>query len=233
MPDVMEQARRLPARPVGGVLAELARLQEEKRSNWMLPPVTVALSNGMSLRGEYLAAHELDTPQATILLRTGGVGDAVDVAYVPVASIVALTIHHTAATLAPLSFGALRERGGGVPSRLELERRLRDLTEWLSAEVGATVTATVAWEALPRTDAARLDVGELLEDLRAVLDGFLADDLGREAVRDGVRSLRIVVGERADATLQDGELRYTVGLDGDETALLDRRELRRTLSARL
>ncbi len=233
MTDPVEQARRLPARPIGAVIAEMARLREESRHDWALPPVTLALSNGLSVRGEYVAAHELETPRATVLVRTGDRSDSLDVAYIPVASIVALTVHHTPATLARLSFGAVRERLGEAPSRLELERRLRDLTEWLSAEVGVAVAATADWEALPRADAARLDVGELLEDLRATLAGFLADELGRAAVKAGVRALRITVGSKASVTLQDGELRYAVGLDGNETYLLNRQDLRRALAARL
>ncbi|MFQ3581028.1 hypothetical protein J8C06_02010 [Chloracidobacterium validum] len=257
MTSPVQQLRRLPARPVGVVLEAIEQIRQARRDDWTLPLVSLFLTNGATIRGEYLSGHELGTAQASILLRTVQVAQSdasspgfnaepndarpndvrwnlgLDVTYIPVANISALTLHHTPDTIARLSFGAVRERSGEAPSRLELERRLRALTDWVRAEVGCDVTATIAWEAFPRGDTALLDLGALIADLRLVLGGFAADDLGRAALRESLQSIVVNVGEAAAVTLQSGELRYTVGLDGMETRLFDSQELRRVLAARL
>jgi hypothetical protein len=184
---------RLPAKAVEVLLVEMGALQDQARQAPMtdgrsqtigaplspgIPDVTLLLDSGHSLTGSIVRVCA--APEALVLLRRQ---DApMDVTYLPIGAIRAVTVHYSSENLHLLSSGQIKLASGPVPSRLDLERQVRALSAQLSGPL-SPVTLTVAWDEMVQTDEAFRSLQPWINDLQAILLGIQADSLGAAALQ--------------------------------------------------
>ena len=164
-------------RDLEAVLDELAAPEHERDV-----VVTVHLASGQRVIGH---VRELvrDRRGATLgvesLPQRGSI--ELDVTVIPLARIEALTVH-----------GAVQPepretKPAAASSPLELKRRARALAEQVTAQVGAPIAIEI--------DAGELAVlAPLFEQVRLALEHVCADELGRAALGQKVRTVRLAIG---------------------------------------
>jgi hypothetical protein len=214
---------KLPAKRILGVLAEL---QSQRDRPLPLPEMTVLLTSGAQVRGELIQFVAEGPLPADHWLLLRNVTAPLDVTYLSLSEIEALTLHLTEETLHLLSFGKLKPLAAKVPTRVELERLVRTL----SAEFSLSIA--ILWEDLPTSDLAFQNLGELLLDLQLILTTLLEDELGVAAVREQIRQVTIRSGLDADVSLEGGNL-VLQGVGQEDFVCLDQRVLARAIEARL
>ncbi|MGE0707331.1 MAG: hypothetical protein AB7N76_04725 [Planctomycetota bacterium] len=194
----------LPPQALEQVLADAAARRRDPAGPGRA--LSLVLRSGQRLRGHVLGVAE---GVALIeLVEPGQRGAATDVSYVPLASIEALTLHD-ARELAPRP---------PAPSALELRRRLAALAEAHQERGGAgdfALTGDLADEA------ARGAVACLLDELGPALAQVAAAADGREALRAGLRGVRIgATGGPSLARWSEGVLHLEAGKEPLERATL-------------
>jgi hypothetical protein len=173
----------LPAKSIGRILHVLHSAQQR---NAFVPYTRFYLNSGQTIAGWLLAMGE-DQGSTWLLIRTSENIRTIttDVSYVALNTVTAITLHFVGGILPSLSFGAITmPPNAEVPSRLQLRQKLQELHDRFR-----DISFTIAWESFPDQDQSRYQLGEMLTVLAVVLDGILATDLGREAIRAEVSQI--------------------------------------------
>ena len=179
-------------RDLEAVLDELAAPEREV-------VVTIHLASGQRVVGN---VHELvrDRRGATLGVRSlpqrGSV--ELDVTVIPVSRVEAITVH-----------GALRPepratKPAEATSPLELKRRARAFADQLSAQVGAPIAIEV--------DGELAALAPLFEQVRIALEHVCADELGRAALAQRVRTVRLAAGASSSVAIDAQTLIVTTTL---------------------
>lgn len=200
---------RLPAKHIAAVFEELAaRLR--RREPAPLPRMTLDIGPRTIERCELLATTE--DRDAMTLLVTGGDGyAAMDVTYVPVAAIRAVTIHCTSETLHHLGFGALRVRSGDAPpSPLELKRRAAAIGEELA--LGHPIAFSVEAALFAGDGETLADAADLLSNLRTALLTIASDADGKEALSK-LERIELSGGRSTSISVEGAVLRVSVAAE--------------------
>lgn len=220
--------RRLPARSVGTLLADLPARGDGGSGE--APLVTLHLRSGRDLVGRVLRFEEERPGRGFCLLLqrhdgSRGLGD--DVAYIDAGSVEAVTVHGARRSAAALSAGAVEApTGEPPPTRLALKRRGAEVAGGLSEAVGAPVALEIAWPTVPEASEAMHGLGGLLEDVGAAL-GEVVREFGGEALRGKAGIVRIEGGAAPGVALRDAVLVITADLGRGRPGRLDREALRR------
>jgi hypothetical protein len=206
---VIELNLRLPVKTISKLIAELSVLQDRVRSGERIeiPTVTLLFSSGQSLCGIVMRAITAAPPdgEATLLLQSRDV--PMDLHYILIAAIQAVTVHYTDRSLPLLSDGKIRETAGRVPSRLELERQARSISAQLPG-----IELTILWDELPRSDLAFQSLELLLQDLQTILLAICADSLGITSLQAKVTRITIGIDPIAQVCLKQQILGIRVGV---------------------
>jgi hypothetical protein len=217
---------KLPAKSIREIFTELQKLRERSRTGDLVkvPKMTLLMTSGYSMDCE-LIQYIPETGDAIALLdnRSG----SLDVSYLHVNAIQAMTIHYTPENIHLLSFGKLQPVSTKIPTRLELERRVRSLSEVRNLPI------TVAWNELPTTDDGFQIVGILIDDLEAILKDLFTDEMGENSVRQNMDCIEIHVLSTATVGIFNRILNISVGFErgeffGWERVLL-RQEIERSI----
>jgi len=223
---------KLPATEITCLFAELQTLRTRVRAGETLqvPEITVLLDSGHTLRGEVIHYLADAIPEKGLLsLRTGDRPDSLDVTYLPLHAIQALTVHYTPETLHLLSFGKVKPLSLRVPSRLELERYLRSLSDQLSQQRSQPLQMTIAWDELSTTDETLQTLAELLANLQGILLAINADELGAVALRDHVERIEIRTAVTANVLFQNATLSILVASHEGDLSCAQKPELQRAI----
>jgi hypothetical protein len=113
-------------------------------------------------------------------------------------------VHHTAETLHLLAFDRFRALSEKVPTRLDVERQARALTEELALSIA------LAWSALPTSEVSLQRLARLLQDLQIILKALMAEDLGRVALQENVQQIEVTTGSKLAVKLE-GRMLQIVG----------------------
>lgn len=212
----------LPAKTVRAMLDEMLSLRDRvKRGESVnVPLATFHLRSGRDVTGTVLDGRT-EEPGACLLLHVPGDlrSPAADVAYVSPGDIEAITVRDTERVVKEISFGRVQVAPGEpTPGKLEINRRLPELSGELSEKVGAKVVVDVAWEGIPDLGTARKLLLDLVEDIGAVIKEIAATEMGREALQKKVKKIWIGDGPRPTVAQQGDTLVVTAnfgrGLDG-------------------
>lgn len=199
---------RLPAKHLVELFEELAtRLGRGDQPP--LPRLTLDVGPRTIERCELLAVKQ--DRDAMTLLVTGADGfGGMDVTYVPVATVRALTVHATHETLHHLGFGALRPRSAEAPpSPLELKRRALAIGEELGALLAHPIAFTLEAALLAGDQETLVDASDVLKNLRSALLTVSADDEGKAALAK-IERVELCAGRATTALVEGAALRVTV-----------------------
>jgi hypothetical protein len=210
---------RLPAKGIQQLIQELSDLQARVRAgdSLELPIVTRCLSSGESLVGRVL---RLDTTAAASTLLLQSHDRPMDVHYVLLAAVHAVTIHYTDALLPLLSDGKIRPTGGRIPSRLDLERQARSVF---------SMPYAIAWDELPQSELAYQSLELILQDIQAVLTKIQGDELGRSALQAQVNQLTIGLAAQPEVQLRANSLAIGLKVEDQDLIALSRNELQQAI----
>ena len=139
-----------------------------------------------------------------------------DVSYVPVGAVLALTVHTHSSTLHQLSGGCLKPIPTQVPGRLEIARTLRSLSERVGARIGVPWEVSIGWETLPASVDVSIRVADVVAALDQGLEAILADQVGREAWKARGSRLRISGSLEAAVCPVEGGLELHGALEDDD-----------------
>lgn len=193
--------RELPALPVRALALELSR-QAEPRF------VTLHLKSGRDLQGQLLRCDE--GMDASLTLALAG---TVDVSYLALGSVEAITVHGAAHIAHVLSRGQLDEEGDEPVTVLGLKRRCAEIQAQLRERVGGALEFDCAWSTLPENERAQRSLARWVEDLFSALLTVAEDSLGSSAIRSLMR-VHTAHGESSKVILESGVVRCVVNLDG-------------------
>jgi hypothetical protein len=213
---------KLPAKSIREIFAELQRLRERSRAGDLVtvPKMTLFLTSGCCMDCE-LIQYIPETGDAIALPENPS--GSLDVSYIHISAIQAVTIHSTQENIHLLSFGKLQPASRKVPTRLELERRVRSLSEVRNLPI------TIAWNELLTTDDGLQIVGILIDDLEAILKDLFADEIGENSVRQNIDCLEIQVSSTATVDISNRILNISVGFERGEFFGWDRVLLRQKI----
>jgi hypothetical protein len=216
MPDPIS---RLPAKGIRQLLQELSDLQARVRAGDRLePPITtIRLSSGECLVGKVLQVKGT-AEGATLLLQAHD--RPMDVHYILISAVQAVTIHYTEAALPLLSDGKIRSVDGRVPSRLDLERQARS---------NFPIPLTIAWDELPQSELAFQSLEMILQDLQTVLDKINGDELGRSALQETANRMTIGLAAQPQVQLQNNCLAIGLKVEDQDLIALTRNELQQAI----
>ncbi len=220
---------KLPATEINRLLTELQALRVRMRAGEVLqvPEITVLLNSGHTLRGELISYGAESSPEHGLLsLRTGDRLDALDVTYLSLHAIQALTVHYTPDTLHLLSFGKVKPLSLRVPNRLELERQARSLGEQISQQRSQPLQMTIAWDELPTTEDALQTLAELITNLQSTLLDINADALGAAALREQVARIEVRTAPTARVLCQNATLSILVAIHEGDLRCVQKPDLR-------
>jgi hypothetical protein len=113
-----------------------------------------------------------------------------------------------------------------VISRLDLERYARSLTDTLDG-----IAIAIAWDEIPRSDAAFWSLNQMLQDLAAVAIGIRSDELGRTALQERVERIEVRVGTNPAVRLHDRILTIYARIEAQDLIHLDKRELQQAIES--
>ncbi|MCA2979009.1 MAG: hypothetical protein INH41_27075 [Myxococcaceae bacterium] len=204
MSDDRRLIRALPARSVEDVIAELAAAQVRvARGEPLSPPVvTLHLAIGLQATGEIVDILFDQRRGTTLLLHLAGTSRhdrSSDVIYVKADAVAALTVHSAAGHVALLSAGQVATPPGPPPTRLEARRALERLRHQLTQRLGAEIALDAPIDETPAEQLAGLV--ELATQVFTALQAVVRDDLGLEAVRQQVKTVRLRAGAAFGLTL--------------------------------
>jgi hypothetical protein len=218
---------RLPAKQLEVVLQQLSDLRSKarggdlpNRSTSPIPDVTLVLRSGQMLTGavvEFAATSSAGSP--ILLVHLTKTANSLDTCYISLSEIAGITIHHTSETLHLLAFDHFRPLSQKVPTRLELDRQARAITEAL------TIPIALAWTVLPITDLSLQTLATGLQDLQTILKLILADDLGRVALQERVQRIEITCGGQGEVKFVGSTLQIVGELVNQDLRLLERSPL--------
>jgi len=199
--------RQIPARSVGTILGVLNTLR--KRANAgeaiTIPCLHLRLRSGHQITGRLLDVTE-NKGEMVVLLHESECNDrspATHAAYFSAHNIEALTILDAGSLAHLISFGAVVfPPGTQAPTILALRRR--------AGEIATEMDTTLTVDLTPEDDTQRFRLSEYLEALGAVLRGFTADDIGRQAV---MNTAFVLQSGTLNATKTDGTVVITVDLN--------------------
>ncbi len=194
---------KLPAKQIITVLECLAALQVRRLggADLHVPTVSVCMTGSHRLDGQVISV----SGKETLALLQEGTG----VTYLSVAAIVALTVHVDARNAHLVSFGTLRPQTDVVPTRLELQRRAREIREELSGKVGRELSLSIDWGSFAQTDDVLISLRNLLDDLGVALGRVASGTGGGAALRGQVRMLAVRSGAETGVILDDEVLVIT------------------------
>ncbi len=209
MTDRERVLRDLEPRSAEAVLEELADLHARRAAGEALrvPRVTVHLRTGRDFTGSVLKVGE-DRPgrgRHALLHLPGPDPRSVelDALHLPLDAVLAVTVHD-----AP----SLAESPAELPpppTRFALKQRIADLSAWLGDRIGGIVACEISWDAVPESGEPLRALGDLIDHLRAIVDGIAGEPIGREALRSKLRKIWLGVGSHPSVALTDGTLLVT------------------------
>lgn len=182
--------------------ADLATADE--LSTEELPVVQLLLAAGGSVSGRVFGVSD-----GRVLI---GDADAVVVTTVVTSAIVGLQVSSSDATAS--LFGTPHRRRSDAPTKLELKRRIKTISDRISARVADDVTIDVPWADLPEGDAARCDLQELLDNIDIAFTDLTTDDLGAEALA-GVTTVAVRIAPQVGVDAGDATITIGVRARGD------------------
>ena len=212
----------LPAKTVRAMLAELValRVRFKKGESVVVPLVTFHLRSGRDVTG-YVLDGDLESSQPSLLLQVPGDlrQPAMDVAYVDPSDVEAVTVLSADRAVKEISFGRVQVAPGEpTPGKLEINRRLPELSKEVSTAIGKPIALDVAWEGIPDLGTARKLLSDLIEDIGSVLKEIAATEIGRDALGAKVKKVWIGDGPQPMVAQQSDTLVVTAnfgrGLDG-------------------
>lgn len=217
--------RALAPTSVEELLTELVLLSHRWKKSLPVrrPEVTLHLRTGRDVRGILLDRAERTRGGPTVLVHVLGHGPhpEYDVAYVPVSSIEAVTVHDLP------SMGQSTE--GPAPGRMELRRRAAELGGRLAAAVGREMPVEVSFDGAPEDDGSGNALAHLLGAVEAVLDNLAADEMARAALREKVSRIELKMGMPSGAALDAGKLVLRTAVE--PARWLTREELRASIES--
>lgn len=196
---------RLPAARHKALLACLVELQQRRLggADLHVPSVTVATLAGHRFDGQVVTVGD----DGDVVLLQEGTG----VTYLHLSQIVAVTVHVDQRNAHLVSFGSLHAQTDVVPTRLELQRRAREIREELSAEIGRELSLSIDWGSFAQSDDVLVALRHILDDLGAALAKVAAGPGGAAAMRGQVRMVSIRSGVETGVLLDD-EILVVTGL---------------------
>ncbi len=226
--------RDLPAIPVSElleVLLERSR-QQRKDPNLKIPRVTLGISDGSRLEGRLVdgvLSDNINRRSSCLLVK---LDDPSDLAYVEPSVVTWIVVHQSSDYLELLAAGKIDPvRFIEPPSRLQLDRRLKDFSTKLAGSLPGGLEVTVDWNTVGKENPMRMvALFEVLGFLDQTLTEMLADEFAKGEIGKSVRSIVIADNPSKEVTLRDGVLRIGFPLEGDQGERLTARELQDSLN---
>lgn len=123
---------------------------------------------------------------------------------------------------------------GRAPTRLELRRRLAATSETLSSLAESAILLDGALDALPNQEEAHRFFLKAIDETFAALAGLLEqDEMRYQAVRSGLREVRLVLSPQRGLSLENGVLTLALHLDSGEAGYYSSEALRHALEQQL
>jgi hypothetical protein len=227
---MVDPSLRLPAQTIIDLVTELSDLQDRYLDGAQIeiPIVTLLLDSGHMLSGIVVRATRSANlapfaPDATLLIQHQ---DKLTMSYVPIVAIHGITVHYNEQNLHLLSAGKIKPSSSKVPSRLDLERYARNISEILDG-----MTIEIAWDEIPRSDVSFQSLELMLQDLKAIAIGIHADELGRTAFPARVDRVEVRMGSDAAVKLHDRVLTIFARIEAQDAIYLNKTELQRAIES--
>lgn len=211
--EVQRALDALPAKTVRTMLNELVtlRTRRKKGESVTVPLVTFHLKSGRDVTG-WVLDGDLESTTPSLLVQVPGDlrNPANDVAYLDPGTVEALTVLAAESSVKEISFGRVAVAPGETaPGKLEIQRRLKALSEEVTEKAGKKISLDVAWEGIPDTGDARLLLQGLLDDVGSVLQEISTTGMGKEALAAKVKKVWIGDGPQPTLGIQSGTLVVT------------------------
>jgi hypothetical protein len=193
-------------------LSSLARRREEGEEI-PLPLIELHLSSGRRIKG-FVIRLVTDDPQENsnvLLFHVPGPDPGqprFHLAYIDPRIVEGITVEDADTVAHWISFGTIPapEPVKPAPSRLEINRRLGELSKSLASDSGWSFQADIDGEGIPGSGAAWQSMAELIHLGMAVLKELLGDPMAKEALEQSVQRVRFGNGPQPGVTLSDGML---------------------------
>jgi hypothetical protein len=208
----------LPAIPISELLEVLLERSQQRRKDPALkiPKVTFGLSDGSRLVGHLVdAVLNRDGGSCCVLVQ---LEDVEDLAYLAPSMVNWVVVHQSSGFLEQLGAGRIDSiRFLDPPSRLQLERSLKDLSAKLTGSIPGGLEITVDWNGVGKENRRQMAaLSEILVFLDRTLTDLTVDEFAKEEIGKSIRSVRIAGNPVKGITLQDAVLRIEFPLEGDQ-----------------
>ena len=161
----------------------LYRKQAKKEDVELIPPVTIYTFSRYSFRG--FAIHIKAQKGAEYLLLHVQEDNRTfkdNFLYIPVSQIVAVEVHQASRIASVLSEGSiLRTRAGAAPTRLEINKLLKYISDTIQEKHGIRQEWAIAWETVPDDESSNWVVKECFDQMCSVVKTLLSNEAGVEA----------------------------------------------------
>jgi len=208
----------LPAIPVLELLEVLLKRSQQRRKDpsIAIPRVTVGLFDGTRLVGHLVdAVLNQDRGSNCVLIQ---LEDVEDLAYLEPSTVSWVMVHQSSMFLEQLGAGRIDSvRFIDPPSRVQLERNLKDLSEKLGSGISGSLEVTVDWSSIDKDNRRQTAaLSEVLVFLDRTLTKLTADPFAKDAIGKSIRSICIAGNPAKEMTLHDRVLRIAFPLEGDQ-----------------
>ncbi len=184
-------------RKLGGIGSRSARDRSTEA-----PRVTVYSTCGRSFCGRILAVVE--EPAMVLLMGLGDIDERFDnLLYLDESSVSAIAVHDAKEVAHLFSDRIEAPRTEPAPTRLQLKRAMKGLTDALASELDQPLAIDVDWAVIPRDEAAYISLESVITTLGEALRSVCHDPQGKRALQR-VQVVRIAVGERSLALAEQG-----------------------------
>lgn len=242
---VAEEMAKLESVGVADVFLALQRLKHRSRGTAAMPRLTLSLHSGNTVEG-YLLDFRLGTQgtQRCVLMMNQRDGK---LTYVRLDGIDAVAVHTASAfsvsyldenalveakgeVVKALAFGRLKINPAKIPGKMQVVRRASDLAQTLTDKLGKELKLDVPWEELPKTEAMTVGVSLILDGIQNVMEQYLTDEVASEAIKEKIKTIRIVIGEQKQVILKDGLLSVCVQITEGNIDFLAEENLREMMN---
>ncbi len=138
-----------------------------------------------------------------------------DVAYLELASVQAIVVHHADEHLALLADSTATPARPApasteAPPRLNLSRQMQHACTQIGERVGSPIKGAIAWEEIPDQPAARSALAQIIDALHEALLNITADQVGGTAVAEQITAITLAGGAASSATLTERHMRVAL-----------------------
>lgn len=215
-----------------GTLATLEKLAEvygeaHRMPQGSVPFTTLFLKSGLSLRGQVLALSSDAGPRSVLfLIYDPKAQEAVDLTYVIVDEVAAVTIHNAIAMINALSDGRIGRPGGPAPSRGEIAGALTAMIDELNEICEGEMTADIG--GVPENSPPEVlhAIALTARDLYATLRKIASEELGRQALREKSFKFSFRLGEEPGVHVNRAQFHVSIGVQGNRVDRVSRESLR-------